>query len=432
MGNLKTGSTVASDSGRNYKIIKLLGAGGQGEVYEAECEGKKYALKWFFKKMSTDSQREIIDNLVKKGAPDGSFLWPLDMASGLLGESFGYTMALRPQSFKSIVDMMKRRAEPTFYALCRAAFNLTRGYQNLHSMGYSYRDISFGNLFFNPDTGDVLICDNDNVSVNSQDDSAVYGTPRFMAPEIVLGTAKPSRNTDLYSLAVLLFYMFMLNHPLEGKLEADIKCMDIHAMNLLYGKRPIFIFDPDDKSNRPVKGYHDNAIIYWDIYPQSLRDLFTESFTVGLRQPNRRVTEKQWLDTFANLMGGIVVCPSCGSEVFFDEQKEMMSVAHTCWRCQGPVKIPASFVIGRSRVLITSQTKLYSYHLFGDNDMSKIAGVVVQNPNNPNLWGIRNETSENWTYVKPDGTQTTVPPGKTAAIARDVKINFGQRIGEFR
>ena len=62
-------------------------------------------------------------------------------------------------------------------------------------------------MFFDPDTGDVLICDNDNVSANGIDNSSVYGTPRFMAPEIVMGQAKPSRNTDLYSLAVLLFYM---------------------------------------------------------------------------------------------------------------------------------------------------------------------------------------------------------------------------------
>lgn len=65
-------------------------------------------------------------------------------------------------------------------------------------------------MFFDPDTGDVLICDNDNVSANGIDNSSVYGTPRFMAPEIVMGQAKPSRNTDLYSLAVLLFYMFTI------------------------------------------------------------------------------------------------------------------------------------------------------------------------------------------------------------------------------
>ena len=78
-------------------------------------------------------------------------------------------------------------------------------------------------MFFDPDTGDVLICDNDNVSANGIDNSSVYGTPRFMAPEIVMGQAKPSRNTDLYSLAVLLFYMFMMGHPLEGKLEAALR-----------------------------------------------------------------------------------------------------------------------------------------------------------------------------------------------------------------
>ena len=327
---------------------------------------------------------------------------------------------------------MKRRAEPSFRTLCKAAYNLTNGYQKLHTMGYSYRDISFGNMFFDPDTGDVLICDNDNVSANGIDNSSVYGTPRFMAPEIVMGQAKPSRNTDLYSLAVLLFYMFMMGHPLEGKLEAEIKCMDIHAMNKLYGKNPIFIYDPNDKSNRPVKGYQDNVIIYWELYPQVIRDLFIKSFTVGLTAPNKRVTEKEWLEAFANLLSGIVLCPKCGAEVFFDAQKHDNGIAQTCWNCKSTVPMPATLIVGKSRVLLQIDAKLYAHHIYGNFDMNTVVGSVVQNPKNPNLWGIRNESTENWTYIKPDGMQIPVAIGKSAAIAKDVRIDFGQMTGEFK
>lgn len=430
-GHLKNGSYITSETSQRYKVVALLGAGGQGEVYDVECQGKHYALKWYFKHMATKEQKAILDNLIKKGAPDASFLWPQDMVFKTFGESFGYIMPLRPKNYKSIVDMMKRRAEPSFYALCRAAYNLTNGYQKLHAMGYSYRDISFGNLFFNPDNGDVLICDNDNVSANGIDNSSVYGTPRFMAPEIVTGNAKPSRNTDLYSLAVLLFYMFMMGHPLEGKLEANIKCMDIHAMNKLYGTNPVFVFDPNDKSNYPVQGYQDNVLIYWDLYPKQIKDLFTQSFTVGLTAPNKRVTEKQWLEAFANLMSGIVLCPDCGAEVFFDESKASNGVAHTCWNCQKPVQMPASLVAGKSRVLLKKGARLYSHHIKGDFDMTTVVGEVVQNPNNPNLWGIRNDSKDNWTYIKSDGMQVPVANGRSAGIAKGVKINFGQITGSF-
>jgi serine/threonine protein kinase len=337
-------------------------------------------------------------------------------------------MPLRPQNFKSIVDMMKRRAEPSFKSLCRAAFNLTRGYEKLHGMGYAYRDISFGNLFLDPANGDVLICDNDNVSASEK--SSVYGTPRFMAPEIVTGNAKPSRNTDLFSLAVLLFYMFMLNHPLEGKREAEIKCMDIHAMNMLYGTNPLFIFDPADNSNRPVKGYQDNASIYWELYPKYIKDLFTSSFTVGLTQPGKRVTEKQWLDVFVNMMFGILPC-SCGAEVFCDEEKVKNGAALTCWNCHKSLQSPLSVVIGKSRVPLMGGTRLYAHHIAGNYDFDTVAGSVVQNPNNPNLWGVRNESKDNWTYVRTDGTQIPVAPGKTAAIAKNAKIDFGNLVGEF-
>ena len=431
-GQLKNGTLLVSESSNRYKVVSLLGAGGQGEVYDVELNGKHYALKWYYKHMATKEQKSILDNLVSKGAPDNTFLWPQDLIFNGWGQSFGYIMPLRPKNYKSIVDMMKRRAEPSFYTLCRAAYNLTNGYQKLHSMGYSYRDISFGNLFFDPNNGDVLICDNDNVAANGIDNSAVYGTPRFMAPEIVLGKAKPSRNTDLYSLAVLLFYMFMMGHPLEGKLEADIRCMDIHAMNRLYGTNPVFVFDPNNKTNRPVKGYQDNVLIYWDIYPQIIRDLFMKSFTEGLTAPNKRVTEKQWLDAFANLMTGIITCPGCGAEVFFDESKVASGVAHTCWNCGRATQYPVSIIIGKSRVLLKKGAKLYAHSIYGNYDMDTVVGEVVQNPNNPNLWGIKNQSKDNWTYIRADGQQIPVAIGRSAAIAKDAKIGFGQLIGEFK
>lgn len=431
-GQLKNGTLLVSESSNRYKVVSLLGAGGQGEVYDVELNGKHYALKWYYKHMATKEQKSILDNLVSKGAPDNTFLWPQDLIFNGWGQSFGYIMPLRPKNYKSIVDMMKRRAEPSFYTLCRAAYNLTNGYQKLHSMGYSYRDISFGNLFFDPNNGDVLICDNDNVAANGIDNSAVYGTPRFMAPEIVLGKAKPSRNTDLYSLAVLLFYMFMMGHPLEGKLEADIRCMDIHAMNRLYGTNPVFVFDPNNKTNRPVKGYQDNVLIYWDIYPQIIRDLFMKSFTEGLTAPNKRVTEKQWLDAFANLMTGIIACPGCGAEVFFDESKVASGVAHTCWNCGRATQYPVSIIVGKSRVLLKKGAKLYAHNIYGNYDMDTVVGEVVQNPNNPNLWGIKNQSKDNWTYIRADGQQIPVAVGRSAAIAKDAKIGFGQLIGEFK
>ena len=123
-GQLKAGTFLTSESSNKYKVNTLLGAGGQGEVYDVECGGKHYALKWYFKHMATKSQKEILDNLITRGAPDDSFLWPQDLIFKGYGESFGYIMPLRPKNFKSIVDMMKRRAEPSFRTLCKAAYSM--------------------------------------------------------------------------------------------------------------------------------------------------------------------------------------------------------------------------------------------------------------------------------------------------------------------
>ena len=63
--------------------------------------------------------------------------------------------------------------------------------------------------------------------------------------------------------------------------------------------------------------------------------------------------------------------------------------------------------------------------------MDTVVGAVVVNPKNPSLWGIRNMTNGNWTYIKGDGTQIAVAPGRAASIAKSARIDFGAVEGEF-
>lgn len=426
--SLHAGILLISTRGQQYQVLEKLGEGGQGEVYKVVSNGNSFALKWYFKKCATKRQRDILENLILKGSPDECFLWPSDIVE--YSGSFGYIMPLRTSNYRGMVDLMKRRVEPSFRALAIAGANMAKAYKELHSMGYCYCDISFGNAFFEPDTGDIMICDNDNVIVNKTK-PPIAGTQRFMSPEVVRGANYPSTDTDLFSLAVLLFYMFMLNHPLEGAKEAKIKALDVHAMYQLYGTDPLFIWDPNDKSNRPVKGYHDNAIIYWDLYPKFLKDLFTVSFTEGLHNPKKRILEKQWQDAFIKLADSIMYCPKCGAEVFFDQNKRDAGAGHICWACQASINAPPILTIGKKHIILNKNTFIYEHHIKGNYCFSKIVGQVVQNPQNPSRWGVKNVSNEEWIYVKRDNTQIPIEKGKSAVIATGAKINFGIKTGEF-
>ena len=429
MTNLKIGAKLPSQHGTVYTIIRFIASGGQGEVYEVEDKksSNRYALKWYFKHSATDYQRKLIERLISRGKPDHRFLWPLDMITQ--GDLFGYVMDLRPQEYKSILDLMKRRAEPTFAALCMAGINLADGYQSLHSQGLCYRDISFGNLFFNPADGDVLICDNDNVTVNKDSEGGTEGTPRFIAPEIIVQKESPSTNTDLYSMAVLLFYMFMLHHPLEGAVEANIKCLDGKAMEKIYGKEPIFIWDPVNKSNRPIPGYQDNALIFWDIYPSYIKDLFTQAFTVGLKDANKRIVENQWKEAIARLRNSIMYCNYCGAENFYDLQKVKQNQNHHCWQCKGVVTLPPRIKLSSQLIMLNQDTLLYAHHVKGNFDFTTLVGKVSKHPTQPNRWGLTNASSENWTLTRKSGESVVIEPGKTAPLATDAKINFGPAEG---
>lgn len=437
--------TIAS--GLECRVEAFLGGGNQGEVYRATLGngtspggqatgGQEMALKWYLPGAATPEQRTALEGLVHAGPPNARFLWPVELveAPGVAG--FGYVMPLRAARYKGIVDLMKRRTEPTFRALATAGLHLADSYLQLHARGLCYRDISFGNVFFDPDTGDVLICDNDNVGVDGASRGGVLGTPRFMAPEVVRGEALPSTQTDLFSLAVLLFYIFMVHHPLEGAQEAAIKCLDLPAMTRLYGTEPIFIFDPADERNRPLPGVHDNALSFWPLYPRALRDLFIRSFTEGLHDSQHgRVRESEWRGALARLRDAIVYCTACGAESFYDAAalRDGSGKPGPCWACGVALSLPPRIRIGRHVVLLNHDTQLFPHHLDDQRlyDFSRPAAAMAQHPGDPRVWGLKNLSGEKWVIAARDGARD-VPPGRSVTLTSGTRIHFGRTEGEVR
>ena len=430
---LRRGQMLRTASGMTCKVQELLGEGGQGEVYRALLADQQMALKWYYSQTATREQLQAIEVLVKKGPPNAKFLWPLELVYQDGTPQFGYLMPLRPANYKSIVDLMKRRIDPTFRELTIAGRQLADSYFQLHVSGLCYRDISFGNVFFEPTNGEVMICDNDNVTVNGTT-GGVLGTSRFMAPEIVRGEALPSTQADRFSLAVLLFYIFMFHHPLEGKREVDIHIFDQAAMTKVYGTDPLFIFDPHDNSNAPVKGYHDNPLIFWSIYPQFLRDLFTRAFTDGLKDPeNGRVLESEWRSAMVRLHDSIFYCAHCNSQNFYDIDalRSNGGTPPLCWNCKERVILPYRIRIEGNTVMLNYDTKLYPHHVDRQKrwDFTKPVALVNRHPTDPSRWGLKNVSAERWVVIKPDGTKQDVAVGQNAPLAADITIDFGNRIG---
>lgn len=435
---LKIGQTVYTDSSNApCKIEKFLGGGGQGEVYQARLGNNPVAVKWYFPHYYPHQDPELktrLEMAIKRGAPNDRFLWPQELVTAERTPTFGYVMPLREPRFKNLNDMMAGRANPGFRAVATAGFELANSYSKLHANGLCYKDISFGNVFLDPDSGEIRVCDNDNVDVNGKV-GAIGGTQGFMAPEVELGKTPPNTHTDLHSLAVLLFYMFMMGHPLNGKREYEIRCLNPAAKRKLYGEEPLFIFDPSDSSNAPVPGEHDNPLAHWPIYPQALQNLFTRSFTISLRDPSTRVREEEWKKAMIRLRDSIIYCGRCDRENFYDMDKMKAAGGKpgVCWNCQAELQLPPRIRIGTEVTMLNRDSALYPHHIDPDRkyDFSKPMACMNQNPKD-GRWGLKNTGADNWTTTFPDGRIMDIEGGRSVPVAVGIKINFGKVEGEVR
>ncbi|MDT0266663.1 protein kinase [Streptomyces sp. DSM 44915] len=435
-GMLSAGTTLRTERGEEITVRGLLGSGGQGEVYEVTTAAGPQALKWYFPQLADAQRWRILETLVDRSWGDDRFLWPRTIVSDPALNSFGYVMGLRPARFHDLPALLRRDpavAGATPRSLITTALNTVEAYRTLHAQGIAYRDISWGNVFFDPLTGDVLVCDNDNAVVEGEF-AGIAGTMNFMAPELVRAEpgAQPSIQTDLHSLAVLLFFLLMNHHPFDGAEELRIHCMDEQAQRKLYGFDPVFIYDPARTRNRPVPGEQDTVIATWGALPRTLRDLFVRTFTEGLASPARRIVESEWRDALSAVRDAIVPCGTCGKQNLTDPG----DTAPTCWYCSRTVDLPLRLELscgtGRRRtrrdLRLVQHAQVHGHHLEEDperHDFSDPIGEVTAHPTVAGRLGLTNRSTTAWRMRRPDGTELEVPPGRTAALRPGVLLELG-------
>ena len=395
----------------------FLGEGGQGVVYLVDYHGEKKALKWYTGKKFKNPGKFYtnLENNIKNEKPAGVFLWPLDITE-MDGDAFGYVMDLRPGEYKDFSKfLIGKEAFASTTAMTNTALHITAGFRALHNSGYNYQDLNDGNFFINPKSGEVLICDNDNVCGQGKN-SGIAGKARYMAPEIVAKHANPDTFSDRFSLSVVLFLLWTNNHPLEGK-AACPPCMDAQHERKIYGENPVFIFDPRDKSNIPVQGLHKGAISRWPFLPEYLRQEFIKAFSKdALFNPKNRIIDQEWLRLFIRMRSEIYKCP-CG-EVYFADPV----APNPCPSCGKANEFPLYIKTKRYNVPVHRRTKLYACHTEQDSDnFETFTGEVIAAGGG---FELKNRSGKHWRVTAGENT-AAFEPDTSVTLKKGMSINFG-------
>ena len=213
-----------------YRIVREVGRGGMGIVYEAENTdlGKRVAIKLMLDKYADDTEavarfrREafaastignshIIDVSHIGKAPDGRPFVVMELLIGL--------------PLAQVIEMTGPMPHWRAIAIMR---QVLRAVGAAHAKGIVHRDLKPDNIFLveQDDQRDFVKLLDFGISKMMDGESAiahtkltttgmVMGTPLYMAPEQAMGTAIDHR-ADIYACGVILYEMLSGRPPFEG------------------------------------------------------------------------------------------------------------------------------------------------------------------------------------------------------------------------
>ena len=244
-------------------------------------------VKWYRPLPHADQIRNAIAGLTAGPGPTRRFAWPLDLVESDRVSGFGYVMPHAGAALSAPRPVISAIDPLPFRTAAGIGRRIADAFAALHAAGLCYRDISLGNLLVDPGAARSRSW---TTTMSGTDGSAVFVKGRSASwPRRCSATrSPPSTVSDLHSLAVILFFLLVHGHPLEGsrpRARATAGTPMVTSPRPVspcehFGRSPLFVFDPDDHSNRPEPG--DPGSPGGRSTPAYLRDLFSRTFSVGL------------------------------------------------------------------------------------------------------------------------------------------------------
>jgi len=212
------------------KVLRLIGEGGMSRVYLASREGDDVPLVVKILRSEVTGDKKALERFIEE------YNLVVRIQSRHVAKIHGHGVsgeyAYLVMEFFDGGDLNKRLdgmplpPEETLQIFRELMFALG----DIHEQGILHRDLKPQNLMFRAD-GSLAILDFGIAkhidAIDRTGHGEVLGTPRYMSPEQVRGSALDLR-TDIYSAGVLLFQMLSGTHLFDGETAVEVA---LHHMN---------------------------------------------------------------------------------------------------------------------------------------------------------------------------------------------------------
>ena len=244
-GNGLSGAMTSSDvllrgaKAGPWVVERELGRGGMGTVYAVTHEeiGKRAALKIVHQRLLTpgfNSDRMLLEAKVVNQVGHTNIVDIFETGKLADGRPYivmerldGHALSARASECKLLPDLVISILLQVCDALIAA-----------HAAGIVHRDLKLDNVFLvdnpeDPSTPKVKLLDWGIAKVLSHDvkhtvEGILVGTPQYLAPEQARGHAV-SPKTDVYSLGVMAYELFLEQLPFEAETAAEVIAMHLRA-----------------------------------------------------------------------------------------------------------------------------------------------------------------------------------------------------------